>query len=137
MLVIDDDADARTLLAHYMTDAGCRVVQASSGAEGLRLATEHKPDIITLDLMMPEMSGWSVLGQLKSDPKLQRIPVVVVSVVASDSLGSLVGAAELLDKPCSREELIATLWRAQSVATPRQGDDLGAVLHQALKQIAV
>jgi len=111
VLVIDDDPDARTLLAQYVEGTGCRVVTASSGEEGLRLAAEYHPDIITLDLMMPVMNGWEVLRRLKSDPVLERIPVVVVSIVAGDSQGSVVGAVDLVDKPCSREELLHALRR--------------------------
>ncbi len=111
VLIIDDDPDARTVLSQYVQDAGCRVLTAASGTEGLRLAAAHRPDIITLDLMMPEMSGWSVLRHLKSDPALERIPVVVVSIVAGDSRGSVFGAVDLLDKPCTRDDLVAALRR--------------------------
>jgi CheY-like chemotaxis protein len=66
---------------------------------------------MTLDLIMPGLSGWEVLKQLKADPELRRIPVVVVSVVAGEGRGSLLGAVDLVTKPFEREDLLRVLWR--------------------------
>ncbi|MBY0524530.1 MAG: response regulator [Gemmataceae bacterium] len=114
VLVIDDQSDSRILLVHYLEDLGCRVMTAASGMEGLKLAQTHRPDLITLDLMMPSMDGWEVLKQLKADPHLQDVPVVVVSIVASENRGVLLGAVDLLDKPLTRDKLADVLRR-----TPR------------------
>ncbi len=105
VLVIDDESDCRLLMTHYLEDCGFRVIAASSGAQGLRIARELRPSLITLDLMMPGMDGWQVLKELKATPDLQAIPVVVVSIVASEKKGSLLGAVDILDKPVSRETL--------------------------------
>ncbi len=111
VLVIDDDADSRVLMTHYLQDFGCDVIAASSAPEGLRLARERRPDLITLDLMMPEMDGWEALRKMKEDPDLREIPVVVVSIVASEDRGSLLGAVDLVTKPVEREDLLRVLWR--------------------------
>ncbi len=109
---IDDEADSRILLAHHTEEMGCRTVTAASGEEGLRLARELRPDLITLDLLMPGMNGWNRLRELQADAELRHIPVVVVSVLAEESRRDLEGAAELVDKPVGRGPLLAALRRA-------------------------
>lgn len=111
VLVIDDESDARILLSNLVEEAGCRVMSAGSGEAGLRMAREFHPDAITLDLLMPTMSGWSVLRELESDPELRDIPVVVVSVVLQEHRGMVLGAVDVLQKPVTREALIAVLKR--------------------------
>jgi CheY-like chemotaxis protein len=111
ILVIDDEADSRMLLRQYLTDCGCRVVEAPTGAEGLQFARQLRPDLITLDLMMPDMNGWDILRLLKADPELRDIPVVVVSIVGRENKGTVFGAADLLSKPVSREDLAEVLRR--------------------------
>jgi CheY-like chemotaxis protein len=111
VLVVDDEKDSRVLIAHYLEEFGCEVVTAGGGEQGLALAREHGPDLITLDLIMPEMTGWEVLKRIKADPELRRIPVVVVSVVAGEGRGSLLGAVDLVTKPFEREDLLRVLWR--------------------------
>ncbi|HKI34735.1 MAG TPA: response regulator [Gemmataceae bacterium] len=111
VLVIDDESDSRILLTQYIEECGCRVVAVDCGDQGLRLGQEFHPDLIVLDLMMPEMSGWDVLKALKAHPTLSTIPVVVVSIVAHENRGSILGAVDLLDKPVSREALHALLHR--------------------------
>ena len=82
MLVIDDDPAVRDLMQR---DARARkasaVVTAPDGDEGLRLARELQPDVITLDVMMPGIDGWAVLAALKADPDLADIPVVMLTIV--------------------------------------------------------
>jgi len=109
VLVIDDDTDSRILLTHHLESSGARTLTASSGDQGIRMAREFRPDIITLDLLLPGMTGWEILRSLKSDPLLQDIPVVIVSVVANEDLGSVVGAANVIEKSISRDDLIAAL----------------------------
>ncbi|MBW2289059.1 MAG: response regulator [Deltaproteobacteria bacterium] len=107
VLVIDDDADARDVLSRTLEADGNRVVTAAGGAAGLKLAAEVHPDVITLDIMMAGMDGWSTLQRLKADPDLRGIPVVMVSVV--DDAGRIafsMGAAEYLSKPIDRERLV-------------------------------
>ena len=119
VLVIDDELDSRTLLTHAITDCGCHVLAASSGAQGLQMAREFHPDLITLDLMMPSMDGWQVVRAIKADPQLAHIPVVVVSVVGNDKRGHIFGVVDVLQKPVAREELITVLQRNMTVPKPR------------------
>jgi PAS domain S-box-containing protein len=109
VLVIDDDAAARDLVERTLLREGLRVLGAASGAEGLRLARAHKPQAITLDVMMPELDGWSVLAELKADPELTRIPVVMLTMVDDKQRGFALGAAEYLTKPIERDRLLAVL----------------------------
>ncbi len=111
VLVVDDEEDSRVLLRQYVADCGCRVAEVASGAEAIRAAKELRPDLVTLDLMMPGMDGWETLRSLKADPSLRGIPVVVVSIVGRENRGTIFGAADLLSKPVSREELCAVIRR--------------------------
>jgi PAS domain S-box-containing protein len=111
VLVIDDEADSRVVLTHYLKDLGCRVLTAASAEEGLELARRERPNLITLDLMMPGMGGWEALRILKEDEVLREIPVVVVSIVAAEDRGRLLGAVDLLTKPVEREDLLRVIWR--------------------------
>lgn len=111
VLVVDDEKDSRVLMAHYLEEFGCRVISATNGEEGIAAAREQRPDLITLDLMMPGMTGWEVLKHLKSDKELRQIPVVVVSIVAAEGRGRLLGAVDLVTKPFEREDLLRVLWR--------------------------
>jgi PAS domain S-box-containing protein len=111
ILVVDDEKDSRVLIAHYLEEFGCKVITAAGGEQGIQLAREHAPDLITLDLMMPGMTGWEVLKHMKADPELKRIPIVIVSVIANEGKGSLLGAVDLVTKPFEREDLLRVLWR--------------------------
>ncbi len=112
VLVIDDEKDSRVLMSHYLQEFGCRVITAPNGEEGIDAAREHHPDLITLDLMMPGMTGWEVLKRLKADPELRPIPVVIVSIVAAEGgRGKLLGAVDLVTKPFEREDLLRVLWK--------------------------
>lgn len=110
-LVIDDDADARVLLGQHLLELGCDVVSASSADEGMALARRLKPDLITLDVMMPRKNGIVALQEFKTDSALRNIPIVMISVVAEDNRARLHGAAALLDKPVTPEALEAVLKR--------------------------
>ena len=79
VLLIDDEEADRYILQGHITEIGCSVVQASSGAEGLRLAAEVKPDVILLDLNMPGMDGFCVLERLNERADTAAIPVVIVT----------------------------------------------------------
>lgn len=109
VLVIDDDPDSRVLMAQYLEDIGCRVIAATNGEQGLRMANNFTPDAILLDLRMPGIDGWEVLRRLRADPGLQETPTIVVSVIARESREEAVGAVALIDKPCTKDELAAAL----------------------------
>jgi len=104
-LVVDDNQDARDLLSDYLKELGTEVVTASNGIEALRMAREWRPDIITLDLMMPGIDGWEVLQSLKADPELRSISVIVVSIVADKRRALNLGALDALTKPLDQKDL--------------------------------
>jgi len=111
VLVIDDDAEVRELLERLLSREGFKVIAAGSGEEGLNIAREQKPDIVTLDVMMPSMDGWSVLSKLKHDPDAKEIPVIMLSMIDNHSLGFALGATDYLVKPIDRTRLIDMLKR--------------------------
>ncbi|MEO6788808.1 MAG: response regulator [Chthoniobacteraceae bacterium] len=111
VLVIDDEMDARILLLHMLESYGCRVIAANSGRKGLQMAREFRPDLITVDLIMPQMDGWQVVRELKADPQLTRIPIIVVSITANEHRGKILGAVDVIEKPLVREDLMAALRR--------------------------
>ena len=78
---------------------------AADGEEGLRLAREIRPMVITLDIMMPVMDGWSVLEQLQADVELAHIPVLVLTILDEKNKGYALGAAEFVTKPINRDRL--------------------------------
>src|SRR5262249_25470217 len=109
VLVIDDEANARELLLRFLTKEGFHVETAASGEEGLRKARDLHPDVITLDVMMPTLDGWSVLTALNAEQQLASIPVVMLTVVSDKNLGFALGASEYLTKPIERAKLLTVL----------------------------
>ena len=85
---------------------GYTVATAAGGEEGLALARKLGPALVTLDIMMPQMDGWSVLQQFKADPDLEHIPVIMVSIVGDRNMGYILGAVESLTKPVDRKLLL-------------------------------
>jgi CheY-like chemotaxis protein/anti-sigma regulatory factor (Ser/Thr protein kinase) len=109
ILVVDDDATVRELVTRHLERAGLAVVAAKGGQEGLRLVRELRPAAVTLDIMMPDLDGWTVLAAIKGDPALASIPVVLMSIVDNKKRGYTLGAADYLVKPVDRSKLIAVL----------------------------
>ncbi|MEX0763221.1 MAG: response regulator [Dehalococcoidia bacterium] len=109
ILVVDDDANSRELLAHYLTEASFHVAHAVDGDDALRKVREVRPDAIALDIMLPHKDGWAVLGELKSNPETNLIPVVIVSITSDKELGFSAGAADFLVKPVSRPRLLEVM----------------------------
>lgn len=111
VLVIDDDPNTRALMVRYLTKEGFTAHTAANGREGIELARALQPALITLDVMMPEVDGWTVLSMLKADPQLAGIPVVMLTMVAEPDKGPPLGAAEFLTKPVDFKRLSALLHR--------------------------
>jgi signal transduction histidine kinase/DNA-binding response OmpR family regulator len=107
VLIVDDDASARRLLAAVLRKEGLRVAEAEAGETAITLARRIRPDLITLDIMMPKMDGWSVLTTLKSDPDLAAIPVIVVTVTTDRGVALSLGAADFMTKPIERGRLVS------------------------------
>jgi GAF domain-containing protein/CheY-like chemotaxis protein len=111
VLVIDDDATARELITEHLKAEGFSVTTAAGGLEGLKLAKELRPIAITLDVMMPDLDGWSVLAALRQDSELAEIPVIMVSILDEQRRAASLGAAGYLTKPIERERLTRMIGR--------------------------
>lgn len=115
VLIIEDEADAADLFAEMMRVSGFRVLKTSASAPAITLMTEEKPDIVLLDIMMPDVSGLDILRQMRADPELTNIPVVVVSaksMPADIKNGMEAGASTYLTKPVGFLELKEAVERA-------------------------
>jgi signal transduction histidine kinase/DNA-binding response OmpR family regulator len=107
VLVVDDDPAVHDLLQSTLGREGYRVTHARDGAEALEMMRKMPPDVVTLDVMMPKVDGWSVLGIMKSDPALDHIPVIMITIVDDRNLGYKLGASEFMTKPIDRARLRA------------------------------
>lgn len=104
-LIIEDDDRTATILRLQLESLGLGVATAARVADGLRLARERHPAVVLLDLILPGPSGWEALRQLKADPALATIPVVILSAAAHEAQGLAAGAARVLAKPLLRADL--------------------------------
>jgi signal transduction histidine kinase/CheY-like chemotaxis protein len=109
LLVIDEDPAVRQVMERLAAREGYQLFAAGTGEEGLNLAREKKPDLITLEVVMPGIDGWTVLKSLKADPQLSGIPVVMVSISDDRDRGLAMGAADYLVKPVDRDRLAGIL----------------------------
>jgi CheY-like chemotaxis protein len=98
-------------MTRLLSKQGFRVATASNGERGLALARELNPSVITLDVLMPGTDGWTVLTQLKADPALSDIPVVMLTMLDDAETGYALGATEFLTKPIDRDRLLTVLAR--------------------------
>jgi PAS domain S-box-containing protein len=111
VLVIDDEETVRDLMRRFFGREGFEVVTARDGAEGLALARDLRPMLITLDVLMPGLDGWSVLESLKADPELADIPVVMLTILDDKNKAFALGATDFLTKPVDRERLRSVIAR--------------------------
>src|SRR6185312_6912787 len=108
-LVIEDDFKSADLIRLQLETEGFKILHATSGEAALLLAEKHALTLITLDLMLPGMDGWELLGRLKQMPAMKHVPIVIVSIVADRNKGFALGAAAVMQKPLSRQELYDSL----------------------------
>jgi DNA-binding response OmpR family regulator len=111
VLVIDDDLPLRGMLAAALRQHGFQVLLAGDGAEGQRALTLHRPDIVLLDLAMPEVNGWDFLQRLQETGHLGQVPIVVVSAHVRVEPQALLqmGVSAIVPKPFNLPELIAVI----------------------------
>lgn len=105
ILVVDDDANIRDLLTQEFTDAGHHVTTAANGREALAAVRRERPDLVVLDVMMPEMNGFDVAAVLKNDPATAQIPIVILSIVQDRERGVRIGVDRYLTKPIDTDLL--------------------------------
>ncbi|HWP82427.1 MAG TPA: response regulator [Bacteroidota bacterium] len=107
VLCIDDDPDVIEILRKYLVPEGYSVAGATSGDQGIQLAAQLKPSVITLDIMMPHKDGWQVLRELKANPSTKDIPVIIHSIIDNKPLAMSMGAVDLMPKPVEPKRLLA------------------------------
>lgn len=120
VLIIEDEEDAAELFAEMMRVSGFRVLKTSNSTPALTMMADEKPDVIILDIMMPEISGLDILRQMRRDPQLANIPAVVVSaksMPADIKNGMEAGASTYLTKPVGFLDLKEAVERAMSSRT--------------------
>src|SRR5262245_19214683 len=112
VLVVEDDPDVAVLIRYNLVREGYEILQAAGGAEALRLAREETPDLMLLDLMIPQLNGWEVCRRLKQDPATRAIPIIIVTARVEEGdkvLGFELGADDYVTKPFVVRELIARI----------------------------
>lgn len=109
VLVVDDDPHIRDMMKRHLTERGLDVIVASNGREALKLIKSEKPDVITLDVVMPELNGWAVLAAIKNDPETEHLPVIMLTTMDEEGRGIALGADEFLLKPFEWSVLDRTL----------------------------
>jgi CheY-like chemotaxis protein len=114
VLVIEDSPVAAALVAHYLAEWDLETTVHPMGEDALAKVKEFRPQVIILDIQLPNLSGWDVLAQLKAEPTSQHIPILVISVVDERPRGLDMGAAEYLVKPISRLQLQQALQQVWS-----------------------
>jgi two-component system alkaline phosphatase synthesis response regulator PhoP len=112
ILIVDDEADLLELIEYNLKREGYNVLKAENGAEGLRLARKHHPDLVLLDIMMPRMTGTDVLRAMKDEPELRGVPVIFLTARADEETeieGLDIGADDFLPKPISTAKLVSRI----------------------------
>ena len=121
ILVVDDDPDAREFIGTVLSDANAMVIEAKDGVEALEVARREKPDLITLDITMPEKTGAEVYEEMRDDPELQDIPVCIVS--GQPELRKLIYQRVVpppdgyLDKPINEDKLLLSVRKILALAS--------------------
>ena len=117
VLVIDDEPDLVRVLEYNLREASFEVDTATSGETGLVIAKGRKPDLVVLDLMLPDLSGFEVCRHLRSDPELKSVPILVLTAKSSEEdriAGLELGADDYVTKPFSQRELVLRVGSAPS-----------------------
>jgi two-component system phosphate regulon response regulator PhoB len=109
VLVIEDEPDLREVLQYNLTQAGHRAIAAATGEAGLKLALESRPDLVLLDLMLPDVPGTAVAKLLRREPATQQVPIIMVTAKGEEVdriVGFEIGADDYVTKPFSVRELL-------------------------------
>jgi twitching motility two-component system response regulator PilG len=120
VMIIDDSNTIRRSAEIFLTQAGCQVILAEDGFDALAKITDHHPDVIFVDIMMPRLDGYQACSLIKKNPKFKSTPVIMLSSkdgVFDRARGRMVGSDEYLTKPFSKDSLLKAVGNhAQKVA---------------------
>jgi CheY-like chemotaxis protein len=111
VLVVDDNPDALQLFQRYLTNTPYHFIGSDNPEAALDMAIQHAPRVIVLDVMMPQLDGWELLGRIRSHPQTAHIPVLVCTILAQEPLAESLGAFRLLRKPVTRQCFLEALDR--------------------------
>jgi signal transduction histidine kinase/CheY-like chemotaxis protein len=114
ILVVDDEPNVRRLLHYELTSRGYLVLEAENGGAAIDLAREHRPDLITMDVLMPVLDGYDAIKLIKGDPATKDIPILILSIVEDQNLGIKIGANQFISKPFAVEEMLKNVSRLLS-----------------------
>ncbi|TLS65649.1 response regulator [Mariprofundus erugo] len=106
VLIVEDDDGAAKLIGHHLENAGYRTWRVESAERALEFMRKVRPDVITLDIMLPGMDGWQLMESLKHAPGLSTIPVIIISIVADAARSYVLGASRMLCKPVRKHDLL-------------------------------
>ncbi len=112
IMLVDDEPDQVEMYSYALEEAGFLVVAANTGAQAVARARDLHPDLIVLDVRLPDMTGWDVCAALKTDPRTEHIPVIVLTAAATATLAmdaANAGCAAYLLKPCYPDQLTASI----------------------------
>ncbi|MDB5079091.1 MAG: response regulator [Chloroflexi bacterium] len=126
VLVIDDEPGIIEIVETNLEGDGFVVISASNGKEGLKKIKQEAPELVVLDVMMPEMDGWEVLRQIEQDPSIAGLPVIMLTAKAADEdyiYGLAEGAVEYITKPFLPQELVNRIKITLMVLNPRMRDE--------------
>ncbi len=115
ILKVDDEPDVLQVLNIYLEGAGYQTCEASGGREAIAVAREEMPDLIILDILMPELDGYGVMRELKKDPRMAGIPIMVLSAKTGErdrAMALELGATRYVSKPFTEEKLLKEVERS-------------------------
>jgi two-component system phosphate regulon response regulator PhoB len=125
ILVIDDEKDLIELVRYNLEKEGFDVIAATDGQSGLEVVKKHRPDLVMLDLMMPGLDGLQVCQRLRADPRMGRVPVIMLTAKATEAdrvVGLELGADDYITKPFSPREVVARVKAVLRRTSPQQDD---------------
>ena len=121
VLVIDDNADTLQLMQRFVLGTRYALVGTQDPEEAFEMATRHSPHVIVLDVMMPQVDGWRLLGRLRQHPQTASLPVIVCTILAQEELALHLGANSFVRKPVTRQAFLEALDQQTQVRATAPG----------------
>ncbi len=128
VLIVDDEPSIRRFLRHILEGEGFMVIEARSGVDAVAIAARERPSIVLLDLVLPDIDGFEVLGRLKQQSATRSIPVIILSIIEDEERCFRLGASDYLPKPIDRERLVDRVSRLIAAGPARRLNGTGHVL---------